>query len=225
MFTRAKNIYSGKKGQGEGTLPEDSTGPVLERDLHKNNMVLKTKTNPNNPTKQQPNAEWNEVTAQPQERGWMTDTPTGPSPLEPLPTFHGQEGFCCYLSSPQLFTWILTTPGPYLTRLLSPSADSGWWDEGDLGVMPMPAALLGKRLRQNPAGAAGEGQEGFRHLLLPTCMLEIRSANSLSPGGQGQREPGLSARAHTLRKRPHKVGGTGGIQTEGTARSVLLLHF
>lgn len=43
MFTRAKNIYSGKKGQGEGTSLEDFIDPVLERGLYTNNMVLKIK--------------------------------------------------------------------------------------------------------------------------------------------------------------------------------------
>lgn len=35
--------------------------------------------------------------------------------------------------------------------------------EGDLGVMPMPAALQGGGLSQNPARAAGGQQEGFQH--------------------------------------------------------------
>lgn len=116
----------------------------------------------------------------------MTETPTGASPLEPLPTFHGQEGLCCYLSSPWHFTQPFTRPGPYPAHLFLSPANSSSWEGGDLGVMPMPAALQGKGLRRNPAGAAGEEQEEFRHrtaaawmpagrpagLLLPTCVLE-----------------------------------------------------
>lgn len=48
MFTRAKNIYSGKKGQGE-----DFIGPVWETGFYKNKMVLKIKKKkkqPNNHT-------------------------------------------------------------------------------------------------------------------------------------------------------------------------------
>lgn len=42
---RAKNIYLGKKGQGEGTLLEDFIGHVWERGFYKNNVVLKNKKN------------------------------------------------------------------------------------------------------------------------------------------------------------------------------------
>lgn len=142
---RAKNIYSGKKGQGEGTSLEDFIGPVLERGLYTNNMVLKIKKKKKGATKQ--HCEQNKVSAQPRGRGWMMETPTGASPLEPLPTFHGQEGLCCYLGSPQHFTQPFPMSSSYLAHSLLLPANSSSWEEGDLGVMLMPAALQGEEIR------------------------------------------------------------------------------
>ena len=76
----------------------------------------------------------------------MMEIPTGASPLEPLPTFHGQEGLCGYLSSPQRVTQPFTRSGSHLAHLLLPPANSSSREEGDLGVMPMLAALQGEGL-------------------------------------------------------------------------------
>lgn len=46
----------GRKGQGEGTLPEDFIGHVWERGLYKNNVVLKNKKTKHDPTTTQDKA-------------------------------------------------------------------------------------------------------------------------------------------------------------------------
>lgn len=57
--------------------------------------------------------------------------------------------------SPSLLRGLVTTSHIYFYRSSQ--------EEGDLGVMPTPAALPGGGLSQNPVRAAGEEQEGFRH--------------------------------------------------------------
>lgn len=113
---RAKNIYLGKKGQGEGTLLGDFIGCVWERGFYKNNVGLKNKIK-----QAQPN---NNPGRGPCMTPGMVLEDGDPRPLEILSKFHGQEGFYCVLSFPQHFTC------PQYSHILQSHL------EGDLGATP-----------------------------------------------------------------------------------------
>lgn len=202
MFMRAKNIYLGKKGQGQGTLLEDFIGHVWERGFYKNNVVLKNEKT--STTKQQPRTR---PLHDPKDDagGWRPQQE--PSPLETLPRFHGQEGLRFHLSFPQHFT-------QSQLQILLAAVPGGGRFGGDAK----------KGLRQNPPGAAGEEQEEFWP---PGCcgqgpcsqMLkyEVLIPSSLEAGLGYQHGQGISGKA--------TQGGMSRIQAQGTASSALLLYF